>query len=264
MPELSVNGTRIAYEVHGAGEPLVLVHGWSGSRGVWKLQLPAFARRYRVIAVDLRGHGDSDKPRGDQHYSIPICAGDLNGLLDGLGIDRAVFMGQSMGTLVCQQLCLAHPERVTALVLAGALSGSPPAGGIVGPWVERIIEEIQAKGFETYLRTIVPFWFSPGFDPSLIRAATADCFKTAPHAAMAFCKAVSGFSLRDRLPEIKAPTLLIVGDQDGRTPLQESEYMNRHIPEAWLRVIKGAGHMANVEKTDEFNRAVLTFLGAAR
>jgi pimeloyl-ACP methyl ester carboxylesterase len=263
MPRVEVNGVHIAYEAHGRGEPLVLVHGYCGSRNIWKLQIPDFARHYRVITVDLRGHGDSDKPRGDAHYSIPICADDLNGLLEGLGIERAIFMGQSMGTLVCQQMCLTHPRRVKALVLAGALAGSPPAGTIVGPWVERIIREIEARGLEEYITALVPFWFSPGFDLELVRSFTADCDKVAQHAAISFCRAVSGLSIRDQLPEIKVPTLLIVGENDGRTPVEESEHMNRHIPDAWLKVIKGAGHMANVEKPEEFNRAVRTFLRAA-
>jgi len=251
---------RLAYDVRGDGEPLLLVHGWCGARSVWRLQSPVFAKQYRVIAVDLRGHGDSEKPHGDHEYSIARCADDLARLLDELRLDRAIVVGQSMGTLVAQQLCLDHPARVTALVLAGALAGSPPAGGVVGPWVERIAAEIEAKGFEAYLQEVVPFWFSPGFDREQIKTFTADSFKAAPYAAVAFCRAVAGTDLRQRLPEIGAPTLLIVGERDGRTPVAEAEDMNRRIPDAWLKVIKGAGHMANVEKPEEWNRAVLGFL----
>lgn len=242
---------------------MVLVHGFCGARSIWQLQVSELARSHMVIAVDLRGHGDSDKPQGSDQYSIGVCADDLNGLLERLGIPSAVFMGQSMGTLVCQQLSLAHPERVRALVLAGALAGSPPAGTIVGPWVERIVEEIEAKGLGEYLKTIVPFWFSPGFDPAVISSFTRDCFKAAQHAAVAFCRAVSGFSIRDKLSAIRVPTLIVVGEKDGRTPVEEAEYINRRIPDAWLKIIKGAGHMANVEKPEEFNRAVSAFLRAA-
>ena len=255
---------RLAYDVSGEGEPLVLVHGWSGTRSAWAFQVPVLAERHRVVAVDLRGHGDSDKPPGDDEYSIARCADDLDRLLAELRLERAIVMGQSMGTLVAQQLCLDHPGRVTALVLAGALADSPPAGRIVGPWVEHIVAEIQAKGFEASLREVVPFWFSPGFDPERVRAFVAESLKTAPHAAVAFCRALSGTNLRDRLTEIRVPTLLIVGERDGRTPVAESELMNRLIPDAWLKVVKGAGHMANVEKPEEWNRAVLAFLGAVR
>ena len=263
IPRLSVNGVHIAYDTQGTGEPVVLVHGWCGARSIWRLQVPELALSHRVIAVDLRGHGDSDKPHGSEHYSIGICADDLNGLLEGLGIPSAVFMGQSMGTLVCQQLSLAHPERVQALILAGALAGSPPAGTIVGPWVERIVEEIEAKGLDEYLKTIVPFWFSPDFDPTAISSFTRDSFKAGQHAAVAFCRAVSGFSIRDKLSRIKVPTLIVVGERDGRTPVEEAESINRRIPDAWLKIIKSAGHMANVEKPEEFNRAVRTFLDVA-
>jgi pimeloyl-ACP methyl ester carboxylesterase len=255
---------RLAYEVHGTGEPLVLVHGWCGSRSIWTFQIPVFAARYQVIAVDLRGHGDSDKPPSDEDYSLALCARDLDGLLHRLGIGRAVVMGQSMGTLVSQQMALMFPRRVSALVLAGALASSPPAGGVVGPWVERIMDEVRRKGFEPYLREVVPFWFSPGYDPTQIASVTTEALKTAPHAALAFCRVVAGTSLREQLAEIRVPTLLIVGERDGRTPVAESEDMNRRIPDAWLKVIKGAGHLANVEKPEEFNRAVLAFLDAAR
>jgi pimeloyl-ACP methyl ester carboxylesterase len=263
MPGVSVNGVHIAYETQGTGEPVVLVHGFCGARSIWRLQAPELARSHRVIAVDLRGHGDSDKPQGAAQYSIGICADDLAGLLERLGIPSAVFMGQSMGTLVCQQLALAYPQRVKALILAGALAGSPPAGTIVGPWVERIVEEIEARGLGEYLKTIVPFWFSPGFDQTVISSSTRDSFKAAQHAAIAFCREVSGFSIRDRLSAIKVPTLIVVGEKDGRTPVEEAEYINRRIPDAWLKIIKRAGHMANVEKPEEFNRAVETFLRAA-
>jgi len=262
IPRLSVNGVEIAYDSQGAGEPVVLVHGWCGARSIWQLQVSELARSRRAIAVDLRGHGDSDKPQGSDRYSIGICADDLDGLLEGLGIESAVLIGQSMGTLVCQQLALVHPERVRALILAGALAGSPPAGTIVGPWVERIVEEIEAKGLGEYLETIVPLWFSPGFDRTVISSFTRDSFKTAQHAAVAFCRAVAGFSIRDKLTLIKVPTLIVVGERDGRTPVEEAEDINRRIPDASLKIIKSAGHMANVEKPEEFNRAVRTFLRA--
>jgi 3-oxoadipate enol-lactonase len=260
MPTLEVNGVELAYDDHGSGLPLILIHGWGGTRTVWAQQIEAFARNHRVIAVDLPGHGDSGRPAGDHHYSPAACAADIHALADALGIEQAVLLGQSMGTLIAQLYCLAHPARVKALVLNGALAGSPPAGVQAGPWVEAIQKEIESRGMKGYLDQYLRYFFSPGFDPVVIRSATVECYKFAQHAALAYCRAVSVIDIRDRLGEIRVPTLLIVGSEDGRTPVDESEYMNRRIPDSWLRIVKGAGHVANVEKPHEFNRAVLGFL----
>lgn len=262
MPSLEINGVQLAFEDRGSGTPVVLVHGWGGSKSVWNRQIPALAPSHRVIALDLRGHGDSGRPIGDRHYSPAACAADIGALMDALDIPQAVLVGLSMGTLVSQLFCLAHPARVKALVLAGALAGSPPAGVISGPWVEGVVKEIETRGISGYLEHYIGFWFSAGFDPAVVKSSTAECYKLAQHAAIAYCGAVSGLSIRDRIGEIRVPTLLMVGSEDGRTPVEESEWMNRRIPDAWLRIVKGAGHLANIEQPETFNRALLAFLNA--
>jgi pimeloyl-ACP methyl ester carboxylesterase len=237
-----------------------MIHGFGGSQAVWQPQIQEFSRRYRVIALDLPGHGDSPRPEGDQHYSPAACAEQLELLLDHLEIERAVLVGQSMGTVVSQIFCLAHPARVRALVLNGALAGSPPAGVQRGPWVDEIVKRIDARGIRAYMEELVPNFFSRSPDPSLVKVATEEACKLAQHAALAYCRAVSGLSIRERLGEIRVPTLLIVGAEDGRTPVEESERMNRALPDSLLKIVKGAGHLANVEKPAEFNRAVLAFI----
>lgn len=261
---LDIDGVSLAYEDSGSGLPVLMIHGWGGCKAVWNPQMAPFARHHRVIAVDLPGCGDSGRPPGDRHYSPSACAAILWALLDALKIGEAVLLGQSMGTLIAQMMYLDHPARVKALVLNGALAGSPPAGVQAGPWVEVIQQEIVKLGIEGYLDRYIKHFFSPGFDPALIKSATTECYKFAQHAALAYCRSVSGLSIRDRLGEIRAPTLLIVGSEDGRTPVEESERMNRSMPDAWLRIIKGAGHVANVEQPGEFNRAVLSFIGSVR
>ena len=165
-----------------------------------------------------------------------------------------------MGTVISQMFYLAHPARVRGLVLNGALAASPPAGVQRGPWVDEIVKRIEARGICAYMEELVPNYFSRTPDPSLVKAATQEACKLAQHAAVAYCRAVSGLSISNRLGDIAAPTLLIVGAEDGRTPVEESERMNRAIPDSWLKIIKGAGHVANLEKPAEFNRAVLAFI----
>jgi len=260
LNRVRVNGIQLAYESYGAGEPIVLVHGWGGARSVWDLQVPELSRRNRVITVDLRGFGDSDGPAGEENYSFAHCAKDLVALLDALGLERAVFVGHSMGTVVSLHTCLLFPERVRGLVLVGGAAGWPPMGAVVGPQVGHMVNKLQTMGLEAYLNTFAHVWFAPGTDAELIRRFTKDSYKMALHAAIAYLKVTSGFNMRDRLPQVTTPTLVIVGSADGRNPVEESEYQNRHIPDAWLKIIKGAGHMVHVEKPREFNRAVTAFL----
>ena len=184
--------------------------------------------------------------------------------MDQLGLDRAILLGQSMGTFVSQLIYHSDPRRVIALVLTGALAGSPPAGKIAGIWVENIVQEITQRGIKAYLDDNVRFWFAPGCDPARIQEVTAERHKLASHAAIAYCRSVAGLDIRDRLGEIRVPTLIIDGSEDGRTPVAEGELMNRRIPDAWLKVIKGAGHLVNVEQPEAFNRAVLDFIEMTR
>jgi pimeloyl-ACP methyl ester carboxylesterase len=255
-----LNGVRIAYESHGEGDPIVLVHGWGGARSIWAFQVEELARSHRVIIVDLRGFGDSDRPAGEENYSFAHCAKDLVALLDVLNLDSAVFAGHSMGTAMCLHTCLMFPDRVRGLMLVGGATGWPPLGAVVGPQLGQMVDKLQTMGIAGYLDAFAHVWFAPGTDPTLIKRFTADSYKMALHAAIAYLKLQWGFSMRNRLPEIGVPTLVIVGSEDGRNPVEESEYQNRNIPDAWLKIIKGAGHMVHVEKPREFNRAVTAFL----
>jgi pimeloyl-ACP methyl ester carboxylesterase len=260
VPDIEVNGVRLVYDEYGSGPPVIAIHGWGGCRQVWKPQVGDFSRAHRLIAIDLPGHGDSGRPQGDHHYSPPAVADDVRALMDRLQIDRAVLMGQSMGTFISQLVYHSDATRVRALVLTGAISGSPPKGRIAGLWVDDLVKDIEANGIKNYLERNIQYFFSPGFDPAIQKASTVECYKLAQHAAIAYARSVSGYSIRDRLGDIRVPTLIINGTHDGRTPPEESEFMNRHIPDAWLKLIKGAGHLANVEQPAVFNRAVLSFV----
>ena len=267
MPAIAVNGLDIAYLDQGSGEVVFMVHGFGGHKNVWDLQLPALISRYRVISIDMRGHGDSAKPQGDEHYSPALVASDVLAIMDSLGIGRVRFVGLSMGTLVGQFLYHSAPERVTTLVLVGALAAFPAKGPLVGfPDSERqgphmgIAEEITSLGMEEFLNRYAKYWFSPSFDPALVRKYTAESYKIAAHSAIAYSRASFDVDIRDRLSEIHVPTAIIDGEEDGRTPVEEGELMNRRIPNCWLKVINGAGHMCNVEKPEEFNEALLWFL----
>jgi pimeloyl-ACP methyl ester carboxylesterase len=262
VPEIEINGVRLTYTDDGSGPAIIAIHGWGASKRVWRPQIADFSRAHRFIAIDIRGNGESGRPAGAHLYSPAMVAADVRALMDALEIGRAVLLGQSMGTFVSQLLYHDHPQRVRALVLTGAIAGSPPKGHIAGIWVEDIVRDIETNGIKSYLDRNVQYFFAPGADPALIRAATVEACNFDQQAAIAYARSVVGLNIRDRLREIKVPTLIIDGSEDGRTPIEEGEFMNRHIPDCWLKLVKGAGHLVNVEQPATFNRAVMAFIAA--
>ena len=260
MPKEIVNGVELAYEVHGAGVPFVLLHCWAGGKALFQEQIPQFSKNYQVITLDLRGHGESEKPQTE--YRLDVFAADVKALLDLLNLKQAIVLGHSMGGYIAQVFALTYPDRVKALILYGTVSMHPPIGHLWGPGEQESIRKIVEMGFREYIKWYAPqYWFSPEIDPELIDWCCEEvCFKVPEYAATAMWRELAKFSVRGRLSEIKVPTLLIVGDNDCRTPLEDHENMNRAIPNACLKIIKGTGHMAHIEKAGEFNKAVLNFL----
>jgi pimeloyl-ACP methyl ester carboxylesterase len=211
-----------------------------------------------------RGHGDSDKPPGEENYSVPIFADDIHTLLRKLDIEeKVIMMGHSMGGRITQQYCLSYPEEVKIAILFATLTGPKPTGPSKGPWLDDRIREIQVKGVKGFLDDFVKLWFAPGVDPQFVKANTADSYRVPEYAALGVLKSGLTFDLTDRISAINIPVLVIVGGSDQRTPVDESEKINRLLPNSWLKIIKGAGHMAQVEKTEEFNRTILDFLKMA-
>ena len=125
MPTALANSIHIHYDIHGAGEPVVLIGGLGSDAYLWTRQIPALAQGFQVIAFDNRGAGASDKP--DEPYTIPMFAADTAGLLDALGIEKAHIVGASMGGFIAQEFALTYPQRVNRLVLACTHFGGPNA-----------------------------------------------------------------------------------------------------------------------------------------
>jgi 3-oxoadipate enol-lactonase len=123
VPHIKANGINIYYESHGEGEPLFLIAGLGATHHLWELQVPSFARWYRVVAFDNRGSGETDKPT--EPYSIAFFADDTAALMDALGIPMAHVYGQSMGGLIAQEFALRHAQRLHGLVLGCTTFGGP-------------------------------------------------------------------------------------------------------------------------------------------
>lgn len=257
MPILAVNDTNLHYETVGQGEPLLLLHGL-GSRGEdWAAQIACFARRYRVITADMRGHGQSAKPPGP--YSVPLMAHDVLDLLDGLGIDAAHIIGLSMGGMIAFQMVVDHPDRVRSLVIVN--SGPALVARTAGEWL-RIRQRLWLAQLFGPARTgrFLSKRLFPKPNQSLLRSQFVERWaQNDRDAYLASLRALVGWSVLERIGAIQCPVLVISGDRDY-TPLDLKRDYTARIRGARLVVIEDSGHATPIDQTDEFNDVVLEFL----
>lgn len=265
MPKVKVGDINIYYEEHGRGEPLALVMGYSGSSEWWFRQVPALSREYRVITFDNRGTGQTDKP--DIPYAMEMMTADLAGLLDAIGVRATHMFGVSMGGMIAQHFALNYPQRVISLILGCTNCGGPHS---VIPEPEAIsalldLGKIDQMTLEQRASAVLPFIFTREFIENnggiiLDFGFAMMAHPTPSHVYMRHMQAIAGHDTYDRLPRIKAPTLVIAGDADRLIPVENSRILASRIPDAELSILKNVGHGFNVEAEAEANRAVLDFL----
>jgi 3-oxoadipate enol-lactonase len=266
MSTAKVDDINIYYEIHGEGEPLVLIYGYSGHSRLWYRQIPVLSKKYRVIAFDNRGAGRSDKP--NIPYTMSTMAKDIAGLLDVIGIDAAHIFGISMGGMIAQHFALDYPQKVISLIL-----GCTFCGGVHSIQSEPEstaalfdFERLSKMTPEEVTRQAMPFLYSREFiekNPDIIeeRVAKQLEYPTPGHGAMRQAGAIMGHDTYDLLPKIKLPTLVITGDNDRLIPVENSRILASRIPEAEMVILKGAGHEFFIEDAEEVNKTILDFLG---
>ncbi len=259
------NGAELYFEVHGEGPPLVLVMGIGYDSSLWTLaQVPALSKRFQVVIFDNRDVGRSSRAAAD--YTIADMADDTARLMDGLAIDRAHLLGLSMGGMIGQEFALRHSARLDHLVLAGC--GAAPARVVFDPirtwnWVKA-----NDKSGETFACQQFTWLFSTEFlrNEQAVQQTLAMLSKNphpvGPEAYGRQARAYLQHDALDRLGGIKAPTLVIVGEQDLLTPPHVCREVASGIPGARYEVIKGAGssHVVAIERPDDFNGLVTRFL----
>lgn len=257
---IKVNGIRVYYLLEGApSAPVItLSHSLATDLTLWDPQMESLLKSYRVLRYDTRGHGKTEAPRGP--YSLETLARDARGLLEALGIERTVFMGISMGGMIGQMLALMRPEAVSGLVLCDTSSRVPAEARPI--WDERI-EAVQSKGMETQVEATMERWFTPPFRrerSGVMEKVEAMIRSTDPEGYMGCAHAIRDLDLTDRISGIKAPTLVIVGEDDPGTPVAASEVIHQKIKGSELVILKSAAHLSNIEQAEAFNQAVLGFL----
>lgn len=262
MPVASVGGLEMYYELHGSGEPLVLVEGLGYSRWMWFKQVPAFSRHFLTVVFDNRGVGRTSKP--DHPYTIRMMADDLAGLLGELGLRGAHVLGVSMGGFIAQELAINYPEMVKGLVLACTSFG----GSRSLPMPEetlRAITEVEGLSREEVIRRGLATGLTASYlerkREEFERMVTWRLEEPVPrYAWLRQFEACQAFDASGRVGAIRAPTLVITGDQDRVIPAGNSRLLAEAIPGARLATVKEAGHLFFIERAAEFNRLVKDFL----
>jgi 3-oxoadipate enol-lactonase len=236
---------------------VVLSNSLGTTQELWRRQLPELTERFRVLAYDHPGHGASELP--EQPYRVEAFAHGLLGLLDDLGLDRVSLCGVSLGGMVGMALALEAPERVERLVLActSAYLGPPE------PWAERA-RIVRTDGMGAIADAVVGRWFTPELrreEPETVARFRALLIATPPEGYARCCEALAAWDARERISRIAAPVLVVAGEDDPATPIEEAERLTSRIPGARLRVLERAAHLANVERSEAFTSAVLEHLG---
>ena len=259
------DGVRIYYEVTGrrCGPPVLLIQGLGADLHGWQLQRLALASRYRTIAVDNRGAGRSDKPRGP--YSLGRMTLDAIEVLDAVGVERAHVVGASMGGVIAQIIGVLHPQRVRSLTLAcTACTNHAWRRELLSDWARFASTEGMGKMTREASRWVIGPRSFRRLYPALGWLGPLG-FGDPPHAFTAQVDAIlnADDTLADELDRIEVPVLVIVGNQDILTPRGDSEELAERIPTAELVVISGAAHGLMFEHFWTFNRVVGAFLARA-
>jgi pimeloyl-ACP methyl ester carboxylesterase len=259
MDFIEVGGLRIGFERRGHGEPLVLLHGLPSDARVWLRQLEALADEFMVIAWDAPGCGKSSDP--DSRFGLDDVARCLAGFVAALELGRPHVLGLSWGSGVALDLYRIAPEVPRSLVLASGYAG----------WAGSLPPDALAQRLDAYLtaartprhealRSWASGFFSPTTPADRVEEFLAIASEFHPDALAAFARSFAKTDLRAVLPEIRVPTLVLHGDSDTRSPLPIGQALHGAIPGSRLVVLRGVGHVSNIEAPETFNAEVRRFL----
>ena len=255
---MTVRAVDLAWEATGdASAPaLVLCHSLGTDRSLWEPQLEVLRTSYRVLRVDLRAHGASPVPEGP--YTLQQIASDVIRVADAAGLKRFHHCGISLGGMVGLLLAARYPERISALVAANTAAKI----GTEERWQERC-RAVRSVGMPGICDSVVPRWFAPDFasrgDGMLERMKNV-FVATRADGYLACCGALAAADITTEVSRIKAPTLIIGGEHDASTSVADAEALHAAVHGSRLTVLEGAGHLSNIDKSEEFTARVSDFL----
>lgn len=259
MPYAWNHGVRIYWEEEGRGDPLLMIMGLGYSLHMWRSLRPLMAQHFRAILFDNRGVGASDVPW--RRYSIRSMAQDAACVLDAAGVASAHVLGMSMGGMIAQELAINDPQRVRRLVL-GCTSCGGPHSVRAEPEVSRALMPRFFVPREARMAAIVPYIYDPHTPPERIEADRAVARKHFPNLPgfLAQLFAIIAWDCYERLPQIKAPTLVIHGETDRLVPPGNARILASRIPGAKLVTLPNASHIFPTDQPEASVAAILDFL----
>ena len=235
--DVDVDGVRVRYRTAGAGEPLVLVHGLSGSTRWWTPALPALAARRTAYLVDLPGFGAL---RGSRRGGLAAAAAWLGDWMDAVGLERPALVGHSMGAAIALRVAARRPERLDRLALV-APAGLPTGRSLLG----------YAVPLATTLRHCTP---------RFVTILATDALRAGPWTLLRATRDVLADDVRGELAAVTVPTLVLVGERDTLIPPAVGDLLRRELPSARLVRLESAGHVPMFDQPDAFGEALLRFL----
>ncbi|MFW9937080.1 MAG: alpha/beta fold hydrolase [Candidatus Thorarchaeota archaeon] len=276
MPEhyADLDGIKICYEVNGKGYPVILVNGFGSKKEGWMGQVPVLSKKFKVITFDCRGSGKSDRP--DMPYTMEMFADDIKNLMEYLNIQKAHFVGFSLGGMILQNFALKYPERINKLVLINSLSKIPEG---YGP--EMYINS-HLKGLELLKQdSVKAFWHGAktGFHVKFRKEMGAnpkkkfyglwsvedliDYYSTNPPTPKDIenmANALSTHHVYERLSEIKHKTLVLAASHDKLVPRSVMENLHNQLSNSIFKIIEESGHESPKEKAPDVNKEIIEFL----
>jgi pimeloyl-ACP methyl ester carboxylesterase len=255
---VDVDGYGVHVIEQGQGPALVLVHGFGGSTYSYRHQIPAFAGSHRVIAIDLKGFGYSER-QADTPLSGSAQAAMVKRLLERLGVERATFVGHSMGGGVVQRFATTYPDAVEAVVLAGSVYRMDRMRMLLPAPVVRAFAPMIASFVASRMLSLA-YYDKTRLDETVREEYLRPMrIKGTSTGILSMMRQRAGDAAPD-VSSIRAPVLLLWGAHDRLVPLKTAQEIRRDLPSARLVVIEGAGHMLFEERPDDCNRAIEDFL----
>lgn len=253
-------GAKIYWDDEGKGIPILLIMGLGWPSYLWHRTRPVLSARFRTIALDNRGVGQSDVPPGP--YPIALMAADAAAVLDAAGVERAHIFGLSMGGMIAQEFALQYPNRVQSLIL-----GCTSPGGIHAVLAEPAATQLLfSRGVspEDFSKAINPFIYDSGTPQHRVEEdfVLRKQWYPRPEGYIAQLQGILAWEAFSRLPQISAPTLVIHGESDRLIPPANAKIIADHIPDAKLVMIPNASHILSTDQPSSVHRAVLEFLAA--
>ncbi len=262
MPNVRINSIDCYYEIHGSGNPLILIAGLASDSQSWQPILGGLAKHFKVIVFDNRGIGRTRYP--PDSFQISTLALDAVCLLDELGIDKADIFGHSMGGCIAQEIAIEYPQRVNRLILANTCAFLSQENK---KFFGGLLEILESGGeYESFIRRFYGLIFTPEYlgsresiDQS-VKAALEYPFPVTPCGFRLQLEALNNFNSKDRLAMIKAETLLIAGRKDALVSIEEARILADNINSCEFLCLENAAHSFQIERPDIFTEKVLKFL----